>query len=229
MSLINFHTHSGNQTFEEGPEIHSLSWPEENHELLHEQGLFSLGIHPWSLGQKKIDWDEFERMILTIYERDNFFALGETGIDLVKKNHLKEQEKIFEKHIQLANKIRKPLIIHCVRAQNLIIKYSKKYINHTPWVLHDFNANEQMISDMVKRDFYFSLGPTILKETSKIRQNIRLVPIDRIFIETDDSNYSIKHMYNEMASLLKIDVNALASEIEKNFLRLKYFDEFTKS
>lgn len=228
MSLINFHTHSDSQTIDKRREIQSLSWPEDNHELLNEKSLFTLGIHPWSLGKKKINWDEFEKVILSIYERENFFALGETGIDLVKKDYIEEQEKLFEKHIELANKIHRPLIIHCVRAQNLIIKHSKKYVQHTPWVMHDFNANEQMINDMIKRDFYFSLGPTSLKQTSKIRKSIHLIPINRIFIETDDSNYSIEKMYKEMATILKIDFTILVNEIEKNFNRLKNYHELAK-
>ncbi len=85
--------------------------------------LYSVGIHPWDTATFDGDYTELERMALL----PNVVAIGETGLDALRGAPLDRQEEIFRRHIEIAQRVGKPLILHVVKAWGRLLEISKAY------------------------------------------------------------------------------------------------------
>ncbi|MBX4210793.1 TatD family hydrolase [Candidatus Parcubacteria bacterium] len=89
---------------------------EKNLEFLNYDGVFTtVGLHPDDdLGEEKFAYDDYKKMA----EHKKVVAIGECGLDYFRINSedsekKKKQKQIFEAQIDLAQKLHKPLMIHC--------------------------------------------------------------------------------------------------------------------
>ena len=210
MQLINLHTHLADKT--ENPQIVNVF----AQELTHNQPdfLFSAGLHPWHIG--KVNAEECFEAIDRAAAQKNMLAVGECGLDRSIEIDFALQEWCFKRQILIADKNHKPLIIHCVRAYSDLMKYKKEDKSGLPWIIHGYRGNLVTTSGLNKHDFYFSVGEQLLKDESK-HDIFRSIPIERLFLETDDRKISIADTYLLATQILKIDENELAEIIVSNF------------
>ena len=90
---------------------------------------FSCGIHPWYS-------EDSEPQLKYLYEiatDPRIIAIGETGLDKLKGPSLNVQIPVFKSHIELAEKLKKPLIIHAVKVWEQLYHIRKKQ-NNTTWI-----------------------------------------------------------------------------------------------
>jgi len=175
---------------------------------------FSIGIHP-----KDID-DNFEnhyQRIKEISSLKNCLAIGECGLDGLINVDEKLQEFVFEKQILLANEIRKPVIIHCVRRFSEILKFKKTA--DIPMVIHGFNKKQSIASEMYTHGFYLSFGKAVLQNVS-LQQIIKDFPLEKLFLETDDADFDIQTLYQKVSELKNISVENLHSQILQNLEKI---------
>jgi TatD DNase family protein len=117
---------------------------------------FSIGIHPWFINKDKI-----EEELLSIKEKlkyKNCFALGECGLDKVAETDFELQKSVFRKQLQLSEKYKKPVIIHCVRSFQEIIELKKELKPTQIWILHGFQKNLQVAKSLFKNGIVMSFG-----------------------------------------------------------------------
>lgn len=210
MIEINLHTH--HQISDNSIQIinflaHNLPVAENHH-------LYSTGLHPWYI--QMTDPEECIQAIEQALKQSNVIAVGECGLDRAIGTEFDLQEQIFRIQIELAQKYSKPLIIHCVRAYPELISLKKQYPSSLPWIIHGFQGNEQIATELIKHGFYFSVGELLLKNPQHT-EVFPLIPTDRLFLETDDRNTSIESVYTLIAKLLKMEVNALSEIVFNNF------------
>lgn len=176
----------------------------------------AFGIHPWNVlapFNRETLLNEFKKI-----ENEQMFAIGECGLDRVRKGlaSITQQTEVFEWHLELAKKTNKPVIVHCVRAHSDIVGILKKHQWKLPIMLHDFSGNEQQIGEYIKYPVYFSLGLRIFKDPDLLK----MIPLNKLLLETDDQlNVDIEELYHKAAEILNLDVAVFADQIEKNFLR----------
>ena len=210
MQLINLHTHQTSET--RSTQIlnvfaQDLSPDEPNF-------LFSTGLHPWHIG--KVNLEECFQAIDRIAAQKNMLAIGECGLDRSIKVGFALQEWCFKRQVLIANNRRKPLIIHCVRAYSDLMQLKKENKSDLPWIIHGYRGNLETTLSLIKHDFYFSIGEQLLNDESK-HDIFSSIPIERLFLETDDRNISIDEIYSLATQILKIDENELAQIIASNF------------
>ncbi len=206
MEFFNFHHHQKQTAYgiyNLGPEEMPPDFP------------YSTGIHP-----KDIDVDDFDnqwdRLLSNITE--NCFAIGECGLDSFAETDQKIQGEIFLKQIRLANEIKKPLIIHCVRKFYEVISF-KKYAGQ-PMVIHGFNKKESIAKDLLKNNFYLSFGKAVLYNLS-LQHTLKSTPLDKIFLETDNDDFRIEELYRKVAELKRISLEKLNKQIVENLETIK--------
>jgi TatD DNase family protein len=175
---------------------------------------FSVGLHPWHIG--KVNPEECFQAIDRVAEQKNMLAIGECGLDRLADVVFAMQEWCFKQQVQIAENHRKPLIIHCVRAYSDLIKHKKENKSALPWIIHGYYGNLETTLSLIKHNFHFSLGEQLLKDEAK-HTIFRSIPIERLFLETDDREISISEIYSLAAQILKLDENELAQIIERNF------------
>jgi TatD DNase family protein len=176
-----------------------------------------VGIHPWFAHQTK--WENFLKDFEKIKEKKIFFALGEIGIDKIKKEHLNEQINTFSKSLEFAkNQNIKRIIIHNVKGTPEILNELKNHKITAKLLIHDFNDNLDVYESFAKKyDTYISTGHKLFKGT-KISKSLGKLPIDKLFFETDDQDlYSIESIYQKASGLLKIELNPLIERINANY------------
>lgn len=121
---------------------------------------FSIGIHPWYLKSANV-----EKELLFIEEKlqdKNCFAIGECGLDKVTEIDFELQKIVFRKQLQLSEKYKKPVIIHCVKAFQEIIELKKELRPTQTWILHGFQKNLQIAESLLKNGIVVSIGVAII-------------------------------------------------------------------
>ncbi len=209
--MIDFHTHRTSN--DSGTLIRSLLLSEA--EKITENDLFSVGIHPWH--SENIDFKAQLSKLNTLVKRVNVVAVGEIGIDKYKGASLEKQIELFEKQVHIAEKNQKPVVIHCVRAWAELLEVKKRLKPTTPWAIHGFRGHLELAKQMVDADMYISFGPAILNASDVLLESIKIVPLNKLFIETDEIDVSLKNLYITIAKIKKVKFRDLEEQINFNF------------
>lgn len=126
--------------------------------------------------------------IKKIAKNKKVVAIGEIGLDYYwnKENKL-EQKQTFKKQIEIANDLELPIIIHTREAVYDTLEILKNEImSIKKGVFHCCPLNLDLIREGLKLGFYISFaGPITFKNSKNADEAIKLVPLDRILIETD--------------------------------------------
>lgn len=211
MLYIDIHTHKQNTT--EGINIINQRLSSINISIPKE-GIHSLGIHPWDT--KSTTTDSIY-LLQSISLNTNIIAIGECGLDRLKGADLNIQKDIFLQQAKLADKINKPLIIHCVKAFPELISIYKLVKPNNPWVIHGFNQNKNIARELIKQGIYLSFGSQLLNEKSNAAKIFSEIEKEYIFVETDESNIDIKEIYQQAAKLRNISLENLEEIIRSNY------------
>jgi TatD DNase family protein len=179
---------------------------------------FSIGLHPWHI-QQHLNWqEELPKKIEELIDLPSFMAIGECGLDKNTAISLDLQTSVLNLHYELALRFSKPIIIHCVGAFNELLSWKKGLKNTVPMLVHGFEKKMELLNDLLKAGFYVSFGAALCKDRPTLHHAFLEMPLDRLFLETDDqSDYSIEAVYRAAASIKKISVDAIDDQIMENF------------
>jgi TatD DNase family protein len=142
------------------------------------------GLHPWYAGERSGRWlDELERH-LTLTPG----GLGEIGLDK-RKEGLDEaaQEEVFRLQLDLACRLQRPVMVHCVRAWGWLMDV----LGSSPplprgMLIHAFGGAVELIRPLADRGAHFSFAGDVLDEAkARKRAAVAEVPLDRLLLETD--------------------------------------------
>ncbi len=174
------------------------------------QQAISVGLHPWDIGVNDEEKIQFLNKAAVLPQ---VIAIGETGLDKLCKTPFEEQKEIFQAQLKIAQKVEKPLIIHCVKAYEEIIAIKKEQKLTKAWIIHGFRGKKELALQLIGQGFYLSFG----KGIEHLQETITSIPMDKIFLETDDSDVSIEEVYQKTAQLLTINIEDLAHQIRQNY------------
>ena len=173
----------------------------------------SRGIHPWLIDEnrslEKLEYD---------LQHPKCIALGEIGLDKVCSSDFKLQRKLFIQQIELSEKYRLPIIIHCVRASNELVELKKEIKPTQHWIWHGFNK-VNILQQILENEIIPSFGESILKNES-LRNELVNLKSNLFLLETDTSIFSIETIYKTVAILRNQSINSLQKEQITNFERI---------
>ncbi len=213
LPFINIHSHQFN---ENADDICIVDWhtsPKENNNKL---SLFSAGIHPWYIDALNIEiqLEQLKEVVV----KANCMAIGECGLDKLKGPEMSLQIELFEKQIDLAIQLQKPLIVHCVKAFDVLFAIIKKYQNKATFVIHGFNQNEQVALQLIQFGAYISFGAALLNvKNNKLKLIFDQVPNKNIFLENDNSDSGIHQIFEAAASIKKCELYVMKEIIFANY------------
>src|SRR5690606_16732409 len=97
------------------------------------------------------------------------------------------QKEVFRKQIDLAKKVKMPIIIHNREATEDIIEIlQEENAKEVGGIMHCYNDSYKYVQDCLDMNFYISLGGTVTFKNATLPQEVaKLVPLDRLLIETD--------------------------------------------
>jgi len=174
----------------------------------------SYGIHPWFLTEENAE-NQLHHLE-TLLQNDTIIAIGEVGFDAVRAANMDLQHRVFEEVISLSEHYQKPLIIHCVKAWEKLLELHRKRKVTQRWLIHGFHGSYELALQLIKRDMLLSFGAKLLTD-GKLQSVFSKIPIDSVFLETDDAKMDIVDIYQTAAAIRKMDVEILKNVLFKNF------------
>lgn len=151
---------------------------------------YSIGIHPWET------YSTQETTLKTLAEmlrHKQVVALGETGIDRLRGGTVEWQTALFKTQAAIAESLHLPLILHVVRAFDIILRIRKQLQPQQKWIIHGFRNNAATATQLLQAGCDLSFGELFQPDA------LRAVPIDRIWIESDDSLLTEDNLYDRIA------------------------------
>lgn len=203
--LKDIHTH---RFTDSAPEDVLLSCPVLKKEIPAEAVYLSAEIHPWHLTAENLSC-QIERMENMLSD-SRVLALGEVGLDKLTECPYPIQIKAFEEIVSISEAYGKPLIIHCVKSVDELIAIRKKMRPALPWIMHGFRGKPQQADSLLRHGFYLSFGEHYNSQVMKE------IPIERLFLETDESNVPIDELYNRAAAIRHISAEELKLAVLHN-------------
>lgn len=171
---------------------------------------FSCGIHPWY----SEDSDSQMAYLNEIVSDPRIVAIGETGLDKLKGPSYDIQIPVFKKHIDLSEKLHKPIIIHCVKAWEELIKVRQETKPTQPWIIHGYRGKPELTKRLINEGFLFSVGDDINVDS------MMLIPVESIFCETDEDEMDIREVYMQAAQAVNMELEDFANQVAKNVYRV---------
>lgn len=144
---------------------------------LREGCLYSVGIHPWWTAQK-MDAYYYGLQLWSMHPQ--VVAIGECGLDKLRGGSLDFQEEVFLRHLRLANELNKPVIIHCVRAFDRLLRLHREVSPLRERIVHGFRGKPALAQQLLAAGFYLSFGLYYHEDS------FRLTPPERRYCETDE-------------------------------------------
>ncbi|MGJ7095063.1 TatD family hydrolase [Vibrio hannami] len=147
---------------------------------------FALGLHPYFLDKHRDDdIEELERRLK--FGKSKCVAIGECGLDFYHSRESELQQKaLLISQIKLANAYELPLILHCRKAHQELIKVLKQHPLKNSGVIHGFTGSAHQAQEFIKLGLYIGVGGSITYErANKTRNAIASIPLSSIVLETD--------------------------------------------
>ena len=175
---------------------------------------YSIGIHPWHIVEDSIDADL--RIIESKLIDEKCLAIGECGLDKRIEIPMALQQMVFEKQLALAEKYKKPVVIHCVAAFQEVIAIKKKMAISVPMIIHGFSKNKETAEQLIANGFYLSFGKYLLRNP-ELELVFKNIPKERLFLETDTIEEGIEAVYEMAAKYRNIELEEMTAIINANF------------
>lgn len=142
------------------------------------------GIHPENI--KNLTQKDLDKLETLAKENKKVKAIGEIGLDFYQDNYSRdEQIYFFKKQLEVANKLKLPVIIHSREANQDTFDIIKSFAQ-THGVIHCYSGGTKMALDYINLGFFMGIGGIItFKNARKMVDVVKNIPIENILLETD--------------------------------------------
>lgn len=195
----------------------------------------SVGVHPHDA---KLYDEQTEADLIELAKNKKVVAWGEIGLDYYYDHSPRDMQRdVFRRQIEIAKKLNLPVIVHSREADDETVEIlTEEYSENLGrgGVMHCFGGLAQMARAMLDVGFYVSFaGNVTFKKAENLREAARVVPLDRLLIETDCpflAPVPFRGKRNEpafvvetakfLADFYEMDLEVLAETTTENFRRL---------
>lgn len=255
MQLIDTHVHLNFESFQPDLDAVAQNWREagvvrlvhscvEPAEFPQIQALadrfpelsFAVGLHPLDMNQ----WTPTTANQIAELARSDrrVVAIGETGLDFFKAEDHAIQEAAFQAQLRIARRLNLPVIIHCRDAASRMAELLRKdWVDQGPvaGVMHCWSGTPEETEWFLDLGFYISFsGIVTFKNATQVQESAKLVPSDRILIETDcpflapvpkrgerrNQPAYVRFVAEQVARLRQVPLEILAAQTTENACRL---------
>jgi TatD DNase family protein len=189
----------------------------------------TIGVHPHSAKQcNSHNFLLLEKLITK--NSECVVAIGECGLDYHRMfSSQNAQRKWFEEQVHLARKLDLPLFLHERKAHDDFVEILSKY-DGLRGVVHCFTSSQKALERYLAMGFYIGITGYICndKRAADLQKCIRLIPLDRLLIETDapympvgnskvNEPQHVTAVYRKLSILFGVSEDNLMQQVQKNF------------
>ena len=196
------------------------------------------GISPNDIPQSEQQlWKDIAEISKIVKENKSkkLVAIGEIGLDYYWNKENKElQKQAFIKQIELANELELPIVIHSRDASVDTIDIIRNNKVKKAGIFHCCQLNQELVRQALELGYYISFaGPITFKNSKNAPEIIKMVPMDRILIETDSPYLSpepnrgkrndcrnVRYVAQKIADVKGLTVEEVAQKTYENAIRI---------
>lgn len=196
------------------------------------------GISPNDIPQSEQElWKSIDEIIQIVKEKNSkkLVAIGEIGLDYYwNKENSDLQKQAFIKQIELANEMKLPIVIHSRDASVDTIDIIRNHRVKKAGIFHCCQLNQELVRQALELGYYISFaGPITFKNSKNAPDVVKMVPLDRILIETDSPYLSpepnrgkrndcrnVKYVAQKIANIKEISLEEVAKKTYENAMRI---------
>jgi TatD DNase family protein len=181
--------------------------------------------------------DDFTADYLTELASDEkVVAIGETGLDYYyHKDNPEWQRERFRAHVQVANQVNKPVIIHTRDAsEDTLTILHDENAERCGGVIHCFTETQKFAEQAMDLGFMISIsGIVTFRNADALREVAKTIPDDKLLIETDSPYLApiphrgkqnqpayVQHVAETLAEIRNTSVEHIAEISRNNFYQL---------
>jgi TatD DNase family protein len=142
----------------------------------------ALGLYPISAISMN-DAEIEDEMAFIAVNNGRIAAIGEIGLDYQETSDRDRQQRIFERQLDLAQELGKPVIVHSRKAEKEVVDTLAR-MHCRRVVLHAFHGNMKLVQEAVSHGYFFSVPANVLR-SSHMQLLVRVAGIGNILTETD--------------------------------------------
>jgi len=195
--------------------------PEQNRQAVELADRFenmyaAVGIHPHDA--KTVTAETIARLI-QLARNEKVVAIGETGLDFhYDFSEPPAQRRVFAQHLKIAAEFNLPVVIHSREAFDDTLEILEQFgASVKKVVFHCFTGSAEQAKIILDRGYHISFtGVVTFKNAGKIREAAKLVPLDKLMLETDCPYMSPEPMRKQ-----KVNEPALMLHTAKRLAELK--------
>ncbi len=197
---------------------------------------FAVGLHPLDMDK----WSETTSAdIKRLAQSDTkVVAVGEMGLDFFKADDKELQKQAFIAQLEVAQSLDLPVIIHCREAANEMAELLEAFFEkkgRVNGVMHCWTGNPEETQRFLNLGFFISFsGIVTFKSAEQVKASAKMVPGDRILVETDCPFLSpvpkrkekrnqpafVRHVAEHVADLRGVSLATLAEQTTRNAQQL---------
>lgn len=175
------------------PGVQPEQWPRMRDLCKCDNGIyFAAGLHPCWL-QGNVDRQNLRKQLPQLQEdlsklaqTSGCIAIGECGLDQFIDGDEVLQEAVLAAHLEIAQTCDKPIILHCRRAHNAMLRILKNHPLTRGGILHAYSGSREQAEQYWRMGFYLGIGGTITYErANKTRMAVKELPLESLVLETD--------------------------------------------
>lgn len=168
-----------------------------------------VGIHPWDAAHATAP-SEAEYVAAD--------AVGEIGLDFACGVDCKAQRNLLDKELTRAERLAKPVVLHCVKAFECLMRELKGRKLQAV-IFHGFIGSKEQAAKALERGCYLSFGART-ESSPKTLEALRTTPLERLFVESDESTRPIEELYATIARLRGVTIEELQAATLRNYKRI---------
>ena len=202
MKYIDIHTHASTAPDDVVAVINLMFQDVRRNDIPDGNSYYSVGIHPWELNSVSLaDIARIREVATDVRVK----LIGECGLDKNIEVDFDRQMRFFAEQITISEKLRKPLIIHCVGYFNELIELKRQLKPSQTWIVHGFRGKPQLARQLLDVGFMLYFG-----EKYNVA-SVELTPLDSLLTESDESKLPIREIYKNIAQVKKCEVSDLST------------------
>lgn len=195
-------------------------------------GFYALGIHPMCVhGSSFDDLDILAQRVEEAMSDPRFIGIGEIGLDffireIAEGEQREKQAHFYHEQLKLARRFDLPVILHVRRAQDMILKYLRRY-EDLRGIAHAFNGSEQQADQFIELGFLLGIGGAMTFERAKqIRRHAIRYDLSHYALETDSPDIAPSWLGSHSARNTPEQIRGIAEAFAR--LRGEDFAELEK-
>ena len=155
----------------------------------------SVGLHPWDVAA---DWPDKVAQLRRDVQLPNVRAIGECGLDALRGCDMSVQTAAFLAQIEVSEAVQKPVLIHCVRSFDRLLRLHKQCRPRQLWIVHGFRGKPALAQQIMAKGMLLSFGHVFNAETL----SMVATSSHPFFLETDCDEVGLRSVCHRVTDAL---------------------------